>query len=170
MPLQYMLVGEHAACCSSISIVSQLCLLRLRGNDAVSGSFLSALYFAHFPCCPPFLLCTFLLFLFFLFPLSLSPSLCPSVCQSVCQHSEVHDTATSKLFTSDHSLHLPCCSAPFVQNVAPRSLSLPLPPSPSLVPLLPCVHTRACTLSCTCSPRLRDPAFVWIFAASLDGS
>lgn len=81
---------------------------------------------------------------FFLAPLSFSSSLRPSVCHSVSLHSEVHDTATSKLFTSDHSLRLPCCSAPFVQNCRPSA-------PPSFVSLLACVHTRACTLSCTCS-------------------
>lgn len=103
----------------------RLCLRRLRGNDAVGGFLLPTFYFARLRRCPLFVLCTFFasVFVFSLFPLHLS--VCLSVSLSVSLHSEVHDTATSKLFTSDHSLHLPCCSAPFVQNVvfSPHPLS-----------------------------------------------
>lgn len=107
-----------------------LCLRRLRGNDAVGGFFLPTFYFARFPTLPVVLVVHFLCF----FIPSLLFLLRLSVCLSVSLHSEVHDTATSKLFISDHSLHLPCCSAPFVQNV--------VSPHPTPPPSHCC---RACT-------------------------
>lgn len=147
MPLQYMLVGEHAACCSSISIVSLLCLLRLRGNDAVSGFFLPTLYFAHFPCCPSFLLCTFFVSVFFFIP-SL-PFLLPSVRLSAILSPCTLRSTTQQPLNYSHQTTL--CIFLAVPLHSSRMLPPPSSPSPFPVSLLACAHTRACTLSCTCS-------------------
>lgn len=139
-----MLVGEHAACCSSISVVSLLCLLRLRGNDAVSGFFLPTFYFAHFPCCPSFLLYTVFVSFFY----SLSPLPPPSVRPSaILSPNALRSTTQQPL---NYSRQTTLCIFLAVPLHSARMLSSLLSPS-SPVSLLPCVHTRACTLSCTCS-------------------
>lgn len=167
MPLQYMLAGEHAACCSSISIVSLLCLCRLRGNDAVSGSFLPSLYFAHFPCCPSFLSCTFLVPVFFLIPppLSLLFLLPPSVHLSAILSPDTLRSTTQQPLNYSHQTTL--CIFLAVPLHSSRMLSpFPAPPSHCWrVCAHSCVHAQLHMFPCLC-----DPASVWIFAASLDGS
>lgn len=125
-----MLAGEHAACCSSISIVSLLCLCRLRGNDAVSGSFLPSLCIAHFPCCPSFLLCTFFVSVFFLIPspLSLLFLLPPSVRLSAILSPYTLRSTTQQPLNYSHQTTL--CIFLAVPLHSSRMLSpLPAPPS-----------------------------------------